>query len=133
MRTGWKFAARSRPPRWRTRCGRLPRRAPTCLADLYAAGDSRPQALLGAKAAQGFALLVLAEIERGNAEGIRLAHAPMMLFDSPAAGARYAAGVAAALRGVGAAPHGHAHAGNRRCGRRSPALQRKPGATTLLR
>jgi hypothetical protein len=81
------------------------------LADLYAAGDARPQALLGPKAAQGFALLVLAEIEHGNAEGIRLAHAPMMLFDSPAAGARYAAGVAAALRGVGAGPHGHAHAG----------------------
>lgn len=69
------------------------------LADLYAAGDGRPQALLGPKAAQGFALLVLAEIERGNAEGIRLTHDPMMLFDSPAAGARYAEGVAAALRG----------------------------------
>jgi hypothetical protein len=75
------------------------------LADLYAAGDSRTQALLGPKPAQGFALLVLAEIERGNAEGIRLAHDPMMLFDSPAAGARYAEGVAAALHD-GAALHG---------------------------
>lgn len=79
------------------------------LADLYAAGDSRTQALLGPKPAQGFALLVLAEIERGNAEGIRLAHDPMMLFDSPAAGARYAEGVAAALHGGSAPLHGYPH------------------------
>src|SRR5512139_863462 len=54
--------------------------APPCadlLADLVAAGDGRLLGLLGTKAAQGFALLVLAEIERGNAEGIRLAHEPM--------------------------------------------------------
>jgi hypothetical protein len=79
------------------------------LADLVAAGDARLQALLGPRPAQGFALLVLAEIERGNAEGIRIAHDPMMLFDSPAAGARYAEGVAAALRGGGTAPHWHSH------------------------
>lgn len=80
------------------------------LTDLYAAGEGRPQALLGPKPAQGFALLVLAEIERGNAEGIRIAHDPMMLFDSPAAGARYAEGVAADLRGGGGAkPHWHPH------------------------
>ena len=79
------------------------------LAALYAAGNSRDQALLGQKPAQGFALLVLAEIERGNAEGIRLAHEPMMLFDSPAAGARYAEGVAAALRGGSAALRWHPH------------------------
>lgn len=79
------------------------------LADLVAVGDGRPQALLGPNPAQGFALLVLAEIERGNAEGIRVAHDPMMLFDSPAAGARYAEGVAAALRSGGAAPHRHPH------------------------
>jgi hypothetical protein len=79
------------------------------LADLVAAGDSRLQALLGPRPAQGFALLVLAEIERGNAEGIRIAHDPMMLFDSPAAGARYAEGVAAALRSGGTARHWHSH------------------------
>jgi hypothetical protein len=79
------------------------------LVDLVAAGDSRLQALLGPRPAQGFALLVLAEIERGNAEGIRIAHDPMMLFDSPAAGARYAEGVAAALRGGGTARHWHSH------------------------
>jgi hypothetical protein len=88
--------------------------APPCadlLADLVAATDGRLQALLGEKPAQAFALLALAEIERGNLEGIRLAHAPMMLFDTPAAGARYAEGVAAALRGGATALHEHPHAG----------------------
>lgn len=88
--------------------------APPCadlLADLVAANDGRLQALLGEKPAQAFALLALAEIERGNPEGIRLAHAPMMLFDTPAAGARYAEGVARALRNGASALHEHPHAG----------------------
>lgn len=81
------------------------------LADLVAADDGRlDDVLQGRNAAQGFALLVLAEIERGNAEGMRLAHDPMMLFDSPTAGARYAEGVAAALRGEGKALPLHPHA-----------------------
>lgn len=80
------------------------------LADLIAAGDGRVDALLqGLNAAQAFALLAQAEIEHGNEEGVRLAHDPMMLFDSPAAGARYAEGVAAALRGARAATYGHPH------------------------
>lgn len=80
------------------------------LADLFAAGDGRLDGLPhGRKAPQAFALLVLAEIERGNAEGIRLAHEPMMLFESPTAGTRYAEGVAAALRGSGEALHVHPH------------------------
>lgn len=61
------------------------------LADLVAAGDARLHGLLGTNTARGFALLALAEVERGDAEALRLAHAPMMLFDTPAAGARYAA------------------------------------------
>jgi len=87
--------------------------APPCadlLADLVAANDARLQGLLGTQPAQAFALLALAEIERGNVEDVRLAHAPMMLFDTPAAGARYAEAVAAALRGGGAALHAHSHA-----------------------
>ncbi|HUW27020.1 MAG TPA: hypothetical protein VMV97_00285 [Sulfuriferula sp.] len=81
------------------------------LADLHAAGDGRlDEVLRGRKVAQGFALLVMAEIERGNAEGVRLAHEPMMLSDSPAAGTRYAEDVAAALRGEGEALHLHPHA-----------------------
>lgn len=79
------------------------------LADLAAAGDARLHGLLGSNTARGFALLALAEVERGDVEGIRLAHAPMMLVDTPAAGARYAAAIAAALRGgaAPAAPHPH--------------------------
>jgi hypothetical protein len=87
--------------------------APPCadlLADLVAANDARLQGLLGTQPAHAFALLALAEIERGNVEGVRLAHAPMMLFDTPAAGARYAEAVAAALRGGGADLHAHPHA-----------------------
>lgn len=81
------------------------------LADLHAAGDGQLDGVLrGRKVAQGFALLVMAEIERGDAEGVRLAHEPMMLFDSSAAGTRYAKAVAAALRGKGAALHLHPHA-----------------------
>lgn len=80
------------------------------LADLVAAGDPRIHHLLGTRPAQGFALLALAEIERGDAEGVRLAHDPMMLFESPAAGTRYAEGVAAALRRSASAPRLHAHA-----------------------
>jgi len=81
------------------------------LADLHAAGDERLDGVLrGRKVAQGFALLVMAEIERGNAEGVRLAHEPMMLFDSPEAGSRYTEDVAAALRGEGEALHLHPHA-----------------------
>ena len=62
------------------------------------------------KAAQAFALLALAEIEHGDAEGARLAHEPMMLFESPTAGVRYAENIAAALRGEGGALHVHPHA-----------------------
>lgn len=81
------------------------------LADLAAASDARLHGLLGTNTARRFALLALAEVERGDAEGIQLAHAPMMLFDTPAAGARYAAGLAAALRGRAAPPALHPHTG----------------------
>ena len=88
----------------------MPARA-DLLADLYASGDGRLDALLPmGKAAQAFALLALAEIEHGNAEAARLAHEPMMLFESPAVGARYAERIAAALRGAGGALPVHPHA-----------------------
>ncbi len=85
--------------------------APPCadlLADLVAANDGRLPAV---PPAQAFAGLVLAEIARGNAEGVRLAHAPMMLFDTPAAGARHVESVAAALRGGPGPLSLHPHAG----------------------
>ena len=88
----------------------MPSRA-DLLADLYASGDGRLDALVPTgKAAQAFALLALAEIERGDAEAARLVHEPMMLFDSPVAGARYAERIAAALRGKGRAVAVHPHA-----------------------
>lgn len=79
-------------------------------ADLYALRDPRlDEVLQGRKPAQAFALLVLAAIERGDAEGAHAAYEPMMLFESPAAGARYVEGIAAVLRGKLEAPHLHRH------------------------
>lgn len=79
-------------------------------ADLYALRDPRlDEVLQGRKPAQAFALLALAAIECGDAEGAHVAHAPMMLFESPAAGARYAEGIASTLRGKAAAPPLHRH------------------------
>jgi hypothetical protein len=79
-------------------------------ADLYALRDARlDDVLQGRKPAQAFALLALVAIERGDAEGAHAAYEPMMLFESAAAGARYVAGVAAALRGTLEAPHPHRH------------------------
>lgn len=69
-------------------------------ADMYAAGEPRlDQVLQGHKPAWGLALLALAEIERGDAEGARLAHEPMMLFEAEGAGRQYAERIAATLRG----------------------------------
>lgn len=79
--------------------------------DLHAAGDARlAEALDGLKPARVAALLVLAEIERGDAEGVHVAHEAMMALDSPAAGRVYGERVAAALRGALPAPPRHRHA-----------------------
>lgn len=68
--------------------------------EMYAAGDSRlDHALQGHKPALGLALLVLEEIGRGDAEGTRFAHEPMMVFESAEAATRYAESIAAALHG----------------------------------
>jgi len=70
--------------------------------DMIQKGDSRlADVLAGLPPARGLAALVLAEIERGNAEGIHLAYEAMMLFESPKAGHVHAEHVAAALH----APH----------------------------
>ncbi len=80
-------------------------------ADLYAASDPRlDHVLQGHKPALGLALLALAEIWRGDAEGARLAHEPMMVFESAEAGAHYAGRIAAALRGQLEALPVHRHA-----------------------
>ncbi len=80
-------------------------------ADLYTARDARlADALQGYRPGWGLALLALAEIGRGNAEGARLAHEPMMAFESEAAGAQIAARMAALLHGPEAVSlHKHAH------------------------
>jgi len=58
---------------------------------LYGVADPRLlQILEHVSPAQALAVLVLAEIERGDAEGARRAFAAMRLFESPAAGMDYA-------------------------------------------
>lgn len=53
------------------------------LMDLYARGDAQLVDLSpGKDLARGLALLVLAEIERGNEAGVHIAHEPMMAFDT---------------------------------------------------
>ena len=67
--------------------------------DMVRSGDARLADLLaGLKPARALAALALAEIERGNAEGVHIAYEAMMLFESPQAGQVYAEHVAAALR-----------------------------------
>lgn len=69
--------------------------------DLHATGDDRlADVLAGLKPARGLALLVLAEIERGDMEGIRIAYESMTLFESAAAAGVHAQHVGAALRGM---------------------------------
>lgn len=69
-------------------------------ADLYVSGDARlADWLEGHRPAWGMALLALAEIGRGDAEGARLAHEPMMVFESESAGRKLAAQMSAALAG----------------------------------
>lgn len=82
-------------------------------ADLYATNDARLNDVLqGQKPAWGMALLALAEIGRGDAEGARLAHEPMMVFESETAGKQLATLMAAALNGRLEFPHPHKHAPN---------------------
>lgn len=80
-------------------------------ADLYTAGDAQLNDVLqGHRPAWGMALLALAEIARGNAQGAQIAHEPMMAFESVSAGTRYAARMAGLLRGELAWPALHKHA-----------------------
>lgn len=80
-------------------------------ADLYTAGDARlGEVLLGHRPAWGLALLVLAEIARGNAEGAQIAHEPMMACESETAGKHYMARMADLLRGGRPPPAPHKHA-----------------------
>ena len=79
--------------------------------DLHASGDARlADALDGQRPVQALALLVLAEIERGDAEGVHIAYEAMMAFDTPAAAQTYSERIVAALRGTLPLPGRHRHA-----------------------
>lgn len=71
------------------------------LIDLYAAGDARlDETLPGRNLAKGLALLVLAEIERGNEAGVHIAHEPMMAFETAPPPASWLERIVALLRGT---------------------------------
>ena len=78
--------------------------------DLYAAGDARLDEILPAhNLAKGFALLVLAEIERGNEAGVHIAHEPMMAFETVTPRESWLKRRAALLRGTLQVPPLHHH------------------------
>lgn len=80
------------------------------LIDLYAAGDARLDEILpGHNLAKGFALLVIAEIERGNEAGVHIAHEPMMAFETAPPPMFWLERIAALLRGKLAPPLLHRH------------------------
>jgi hypothetical protein len=68
--------------------------------DLHGASDMRLDEVLGRMTpSRGLAVLVLAEIERGDMEGLHIAYESMMIFESPAAAQAYTEQVASSLRG----------------------------------
>jgi hypothetical protein len=78
--------------------------------DLYAAGDAGlDDVLQGQSPAQGLALLVMAEIERGNEEGAQIAHDPMMAFQVAPSTSEQLERVAGLLRGTLEIPPMHRH------------------------
>jgi septum formation topological specificity factor MinE len=80
------------------------------LMDLYAAGDVRLAGILpGGHLTRGMALLVLAEIERGNEMGVHIAHEPMMAFESATPPAALLERITALLHGTLEPPRLHAH------------------------
>lgn len=80
------------------------------LADLYIAGDARlDEVLQGRRPGWGLALLVMAEIGQGNAQGARVAHQPMMAFESEKAGMGMARNMSDLLHGRIEIPHLHKH------------------------
>jgi len=84
---------------------------------LYAIADPRLMEILGhLTPAQALALLVLTEIERGDAEGVRSAYAAMRRFELPAPGMAH-------VRATPTSPGGHAHEARLRHAHR-PALWR---------
>jgi hypothetical protein len=80
------------------------------LIDLYAAGDMRLDDIVaGYDLSQALALLVLAEIERGNEEGVHIAHEPMMAFETAPPPKQWLENVSSLLRGTLTPPLLHRH------------------------
>jgi len=80
------------------------------LLDCYVAGDIRLAELMpGSKLSNGLALLVLAEIERGNEMGAHTAHEPMMAFEETPPSAEWLERISALLRGTLEPPLLHKH------------------------
>ena len=79
------------------------------IVDLYGYSDSSFTEAIGyLPPTKALAVLVLAEIERGDAEGARLAHEAMMLFESPQARDIHTDSVRSRLRGT-KTEHGRWH------------------------
>jgi len=67
---------------------------------LYGAGDVRlDEVLEGIIPSRGLAALVLAEVERGDMEGVHIAYETMMSLETPEAAKVYAEQIASVLRG----------------------------------
>jgi len=78
--------------------------------DAYATAETEfAEILPGGKIAHSLALLVLAEIERGNEEGVHVAHEPMMAFEEIAPPPAWLDRIAALLRGTLEPPQLHHH------------------------
>lgn len=79
--------------------------------DLYSGGESElDEVLPGRHFARGLALLVLAEIERGNEAGVHVAHEPMMAFETSPPPFSWMERITALLRGRLEPPQLHPHA-----------------------
>lgn len=80
------------------------------LIDLYVTNDIRLDAALPSQyIARGMALLVLAEIERGNEFGVQMSHEPMMAFEMDVPPMAWLERISSLLRGTLAPPLLHSH------------------------
>lgn len=83
---------------------------PDLLLDLYATEESRlADRAPGQSLANCMALLVFAEIERGNEAGVRIAHEPMMAFQTTSPPAAWLERISALVRGTFEPPLLHPH------------------------
>ncbi|NIQ11099.1 MAG: hypothetical protein GWO23_16160, partial [Gammaproteobacteria bacterium] len=80
------------------------------LLDLYAENDARLNEFFSpGHLSRGLALLVMAEIERGNEAGVHIAHEPMMAFEGASPPAALLERIADLLRGTLEPPLLHRH------------------------